>query len=140
MIFYKNGRQLLWNFVSTKNQKLFLHSIQKIMKPQPDNQIAFISKYHIPAASKATFLERQQIAATFISTLDGLISSHAYERITENGDTEYITIATWTSEEAVNNAREAVNAENQRTGFNRAEMLQKLNIKMEPGLFREDHA
>lgn len=111
------------------------------MKPEQNNdQIAFISKYHIPAASKATFLERQQIAATFISTLDGLISSHAYERITENGDIEYITIATWTSEQAVTNAREAVNAENQRTGFNRAEMLQKLNIKMEPGLFREDHA
>ncbi|SEJ00545.1 hypothetical protein SAMN05216327_105233 [Dyadobacter sp. SG02] len=108
------------------------------MEPQPDNQIAFISKYLIPAASKAPFLERQQIAAAFIRKLDGLISSHAYERVTETGDTEYITIATWVSEESVGNAREAVNAENQRTGFNRAEMLQKLNIKMEPGLFRED--
>jgi len=111
------------------------------MKPQQnDDQIAFISKYLIPEASKETFLERQHIARTFIHTLEGFISDHAYERITDNGDTEYITIATWTSNEAVNNAREAVNAENLRTGFNRAEMLQKLNIKFEPGLFREDHA
>ncbi|WP_143016872.1 antibiotic biosynthesis monooxygenase family protein [Dyadobacter soli] len=110
------------------------------MKTQTNNPIAFISKYLIPAASKETFLERQHIARAFIHTLDGFVHDHAYERITETGDTEYITVATWTSEEAVHNAREAVNAENLRTGFNRAEMLQRLNIKMEPGLFREDNA
>lgn len=110
------------------------------MEAPQNTEVAFISKYLIPAASKATFLERQQIAAKFISTLDGLISSHAYERMTETGDTEYITIATWVSEEVVSHAREAVIAENQRTGFNRAEMLQKLNIKMEAGLFRKDLA
>lgn len=121
-------------------KKSCLHSIQKIMEPQKNsNPIAFISKYLIPAASKETFLERQNIARTYIRSLAGLIRDHAYERVTENGDTEYITVATWVSEEAINNARELVLAENERTGFNRAEMLQKLNIKMEPGIFREDH-
>ncbi|SDF53399.1 hypothetical protein SAMN04487996_11189 [Dyadobacter soli] len=139
MIFYKNARQLFWNFVSTKN-KSCIYIQSKIMKTQTNNPIAFISKYLIPAASKETFLERQHIARAFIHTLDGFVHDHAYERITETGDTEYITVATWTSEEAVHNAREAVNAENLRTGFNRAEMLQRLNIKMEPGLFREDNA
>jgi hypothetical protein len=110
------------------------------MEPQKSiNPIAFISKYQIPAASKATFLERQNIARTYIRSLAGFIRDHAYERVTESGDTEYITVATWVSEEAINNARELVLAENERTGFNRAEMLQKLNIKMEPGIFREDH-
>ncbi|WP_291041156.1 hypothetical protein [Dyadobacter sp. 50-39] len=106
--------------------------------PESIKQIAFISKYHIPAPSKAPFLERQHIARAFIHTLEGFVQDYAYERITENGDTEYITIATWESDAALNNAREAVQAENLRTGFNRAEMLQQLNIRMEPGLFRED--
>lgn len=109
------------------------------MEPQQSNHVAFIAKYLIPAASKDTFLERQHIARAFIRSLDGFVRDHAYERITGNGDTEYITIATWVSEEAVNIAKEAVQAENLRTGFNRAEMLQRLNIQMEPGLFREDH-
>jgi heme-degrading monooxygenase HmoA len=110
------------------------------METQPsNNQIAFISKYLIPAASKETFLERQHIARAFIHSLDGFVRDYAYERITETGDTEYITIATWINEEAINHAREAVQAENLRTGFDRAEMLQRLNIRLEPGLFREDH-
>ncbi|MBO9612961.1 MAG: hypothetical protein J7619_09715 [Dyadobacter sp.] len=111
------------------------------MEQQPNHdQVAFISKYLIPAASKETFLERQHIARAYIHTLPGFIRDHAYERVTETGDTEYITLATWVNEEAVHNARELVQAENLRTGFNRAEMLQKLNIRMEPGLFREDLA
>ena len=129
-------------FCINQNQqkKLFTFNLKIMESQQSNNQIAFISKYLIPAGSKAAFLERQHVARAFIHTLDGFIRDHAYERTTENGDTEYITVATWTSDEAVNNAREAVNAENRRTGFNRAEMLQKLNIRMEPGLFREDHA
>ena len=110
------------------------------MESQPNTQIAFISKYLIPVASKDTFLERQRAARTFIRTLPGFLHDYAYERVTDNGDTEYITIATWTDEEAVAHVRELVQAENLRTGFNRAEMLQRLNIKMEPALFREDHA
>lgn len=121
------------------NKKLFYIQL-KIMESQPNNQIAFISKYLIPADSKDTFLERQRSARTFIRSLPGFLHDHAYERMTDNGDTEYITIATWTDEEAVGNARELVQAENVRTGFNRAEMLRRLNIKMEPALFREDHA
>lgn len=108
------------------------------MESQPNNNpIAFISKYLIPAASKETFLARQETSRKYIETLPGFIRGHAYDRTTESGDTEYITVATWVSEQAINNARNLVQAENERTGFNRAEMLQKLNIKMEPGVFRE---
>lgn len=110
------------------------------MEPQPNREVAFIGKYLIPAASKEAFLERQNIARTYIHTLAGFIRDHAYERITETGDTEYITIATWTNDEALNNARELVQAENDRQGFDRAALLKRLNIKMEPGVFREDHA
>lgn len=114
--------------------------MQKNMETLSESQqITFISKYLIPAASKQTFLERQHIARTFIHSLDGFVRDYAYERITETGDTEYITIATWTNEEAINHARNAVQAENLRTGFDRAEMLKRLQIQMEPGLFREDH-
>ncbi len=112
----------------------------KIMESQPNGEVAFIGKYLIPAASKETFLERQNIARAYIHTLAGFVRDHAYERITENGDTEYITIATWANDEALNNARELVQAENDRQGFDRAEMLKRLHIKMEPGVFREDHA
>ncbi|PSL22938.1 antibiotic biosynthesis monooxygenase [Dyadobacter jiangsuensis] len=107
--------------------------------PTGNQQISFISKYLIPAAAKETFLERQHMARAFIHSLNGFVRDYAYERITETGDTEYITIATWIDEDAINNAREAVQAENQRTGFDRAEMLKRLQIRMEPGLFREDH-
>lgn len=109
------------------------------MEPHQNNEVAFIGKYLIPAASKETFLERQNIARAFIHTLAGFVRDHAYERITEDGDTEYITIATWVNDEALNNARDLVQAENMRTGFDRAEMLRRLNIQMQPGIFREDH-
>ncbi|WP_342087416.1 hypothetical protein [Dyadobacter sp. OTU695] len=110
------------------------------MESQANREVVYIGKYLIPATSKEKFLERQNIARAYIHTLAGFIRDYAYERITENGDTEYITVATWTNDEALNNARELVQTENDRQGFDRAEFLKRLNIKMEPGIFREDHA
>ena len=127
-------------FCIDKNKRKAIHIQFKIMESTSNTEIAFIGKYLIPAASKETFLERQNIARAYIHTLTGFVRDHAYERITENGDTEYITIATWTNAEALSNARALVQAENDRQGFDRAALLQKLNIKMEPGVFREDHA
>lgn len=126
-------------FCIHQNQSITAIQFKIMETPTGNQQISFISKYLIPAAAKETFLERQHMARAFIHSLNGFVRDYAYERITETGDTEYITIATWIDEDAINNAREAVQAENQRTGFDRAEMLKRLQIRMEPGLFREDH-
>jgi len=94
-------------------------------------QQIFIDKFIIPQNAKQEFTERMNFNRDFIKNLPGFLGDTAYEREDENGNTICITVANWENEEALNQAKTAVQAEYQRIGFNPAELLSRLNITME---------
>jgi steroid delta-isomerase-like uncharacterized protein len=104
------------------------------------NQVNFIDKFHVPASAKQEFMERVKINRNFIKNLPGFIEDAAYERTDENGNLVFITIAVWENEDAVNKAKEAVQAEYKKQGFNMPEMLERLNITMDRGMYRGEIA
>lgn len=97
----------------------------------------FIDKFVVPAAAKQEFHERMRINRSFIKKLPGFIRDAAYEHPDENGNLICVTIAEWESMEAMNKAREAVQAEYKKEGFDPAEMLKRLNISMDRGIYKE---
>jgi hypothetical protein len=97
----------------------------------------FIDKFFIPAAAIAEFHERMRINRIFLKTLPGFIKDAAYEHPDEHGNLICITVAEWESMDALNKAKEAVQAEYKKEGFNPAEMFQRLNISMDRGIYRE---
>jgi steroid delta-isomerase-like uncharacterized protein len=102
-----------------------------------DEAPRFIDKFFIPAAAIGEFHERTKINRDFLRTLPGFINDVVYEHPDENGNLICITVAEWASMEAVNNAKAAVQAEYKREGFNPAEMLQRLNITMDRGIYKK---
>jgi predicted ester cyclase/heme-degrading monooxygenase HmoA len=115
--------------------------LTQLSNRQPSgNQVNFIDKFLVPAKAKQEFLERVKINRNFIKNLPGFIKDAAYERTDENGNLVFITIAVWESEDAVKKAKEAVQAEYQKQGFNMPEMLERLNITMDRGVYREEMA
>ena len=97
----------------------------------------FIDRFIVPQAAKAEFMERMAINRNMIKKLPGFIRDEAYVRDDEQGQLLCITIAVWESEAALKAARESVQAEYQRQGFNLPAMLERLGIQMERGQFRK---
>jgi steroid delta-isomerase-like uncharacterized protein len=97
----------------------------------------FIDKFFVPAAAIEEFRVRTAVNRRFIKTLPGFIKDAVYEYHDENGNLICITVAEWESMDAINKAKEAVQAEYKKEGFNPAEMMQRLKISMDRGIYRE---
>lgn len=97
----------------------------------------FIDRFFVPHAAKQEFTLRMNINRDFIKTLPGFIEDTAYERTDEHGNFLCITIAVWENEDVLNRAKEAVQEEYKKQGFNPAEMLERLQITMDRGTYRE---
>jgi len=95
----------------------------------------FIDRFIVPQNAKAEFIRRMTINRNFIKDLPGFIRDEAYERTDEEGNLICITIAVWGSEAALKNAKELVQAEYRKQGFNMPAMLERLGIRMERGQY-----
>lgn len=96
----------------------------------------FIDKFVIPAGAVNEFHIRMKISRDFLKTLPGFIKDMAYEYTDEGGNLVCVTVAEWESMEALSKAKEAVQAEYQREGFNPGEMFRRLNISMDRGIYK----
>lgn len=106
-------------------------------KKAHNGQISFIDKFFVPAAAKKEFYERMSINRTFIKQLPGFITDDAYEYTDDNGNLVCVTVAQWESRDAFNKAREVVQAEYQKQGFDMPAMLKRLNISIDRGVYTE---
>jgi hypothetical protein len=97
----------------------------------------FIDKFTIPRIVIKEFMPRMNYNIKFIKTLPGFENGSVYRRIDENGNIIVITVAVWRDEDSLNNAKEKVQAEYQRIQFNPAELLPRLNITVERGIYEE---
>lgn len=95
----------------------------------------FIDRFIVPQQAKAEFMERMMINRSFIKQLPGFVGDDAYESRDDDGNFLCITIAVWAGEDALKNAKELVQAEYQKQGFNLPAMLARLNIRMERGQY-----
>ena len=94
-----------------------------------------IDKFFIPKKSIAEFVEQMNRAEAFVKSQPGLIESHQYDHHDEQGNLTVVTVAVWANVESLEAARNAVQSEFKRTGFNSTEFYQRLNIKFERGIF-----
>lgn len=101
------------------------------------DQVQFIDKFFIPAAAKQEFYERMHINRDFIKKLPGFIEDAAYEYTDNDGNLVCVTVALWENREALDKAKEAVQTEYKKQGFDPAEMFQRLSIKADRGIYTE---
>jgi quinol monooxygenase YgiN len=95
----------------------------------------FIDRFIVPQSAKAEFLERMAVNRNFIKELPGFTGDEVYEHRDDDGSFRYITIAVWTSKEALDRAKTLVQTEYQREGFDLRAMLERLEIRMERELY-----
>lgn len=125
-------------FFTTKAdaQTAIVNSERESKKSETMRQI-FIDTFIVPEKSKQEFLERVSINRNFIKHLSGFIKDDAYERTDENGNLIYMTIAIWENEAVLKKAKETVQTQYKKEGFNISEMFERLNIVMERNIYKE---
>lgn len=106
-------------------------------KPVHKSSISLIDKFFVPAASKAEFYERMHFNRHFLTNMPGLIRQDAYEYTDHDGNLICVTIAEWESNEVIEKAKEAVQAEYKREGVDLPAILKRLNITMDRGIYKE---
>lgn len=111
-----------------------LISFFSFSKVKKQENVYFIDKFVIPAASMEEFSQRMNYNRNFIKTIDGFIEDKIFVEKNENGFT-LITIATWKSKEYLADAKTKVQAEYKKINFDPAEFCRRLNIKMERGIY-----
>jgi heme-degrading monooxygenase HmoA len=125
----------LSNIQKSKNMK----SIQENKKVVRNlNEETFlIDKFFVPKGSIQEFVQRLNYNINYIKTLPGFLNDNVYEQTFENGDLIIITVAHWENIDFIENAKKSVFTEFKRINFNPGEFYQRLNIKMERGIFKK---
>ena len=146
IFFFKNGR-ITGSTVQT-DRLGFLLSINTIT---PDmlagpaaakDYVFFIDKFVIPAPAIDEFMERMSINRNFLRTLPGFIRDQAYTYKDGADNLICVTIAVWKDHAAIANAKQAVQAEYKKEGFDMPAMLSRLHITMDRGVYSalQEHA
>ena len=104
---------------------------------QTGNELCFIDKFLVPKNSIEEFTQRMNYNRNFIKNLPGFIEDRVYERKDEEGNLHIITIAVWASQDHGDDAKNAVQSEYKRIGFNMPAFIEELNIKHERGLYHQ---
>lgn len=109
----------------------------KTSNSKAEDRLFFIDKFVIPANVKERFIKQTNYNRNFIKNLPGFIKDNAYESTDANGNVLFTTIAVWENQDAMNNAKEKVQAEYKRIGFDPAEFLKSLGIIMDRAIYKE---
>ena len=92
-------------------------------------EIVLIDTFTVPEAAKTEFRQAAINAQSFIKTLPGYVEGYIYEQTAGESHSNFLTTAVWKNEEAFENAKKAVLAEYQRTGYDPQVTRRKLGIE-----------
>ena len=99
-------------------------------------QTVLIDTFRVPETSRTAFLDRARKIQGFIRTLPGFVEGYLYEKMDGAGRTDFLTTAVWESEEAFENAKNAVAAQNASGGADPRTFLKTHGIETERAIYR----
>jgi hypothetical protein len=95
-----------------------------------------IDAFQVPEASRAEFEAAMNRSMTFLSTLPGCRGQAVLVKAAGPGRFDVITMATWESQEAVDEAVTQVRAYYRSIGFDPAAAMARWGVKAELGFYR----
>lgn len=95
-----------------------------------------VDKFVVPAEAKDEFLGRVRMTHAVLRRQPGFIQDFVLEQSGGPGQFNFVTLAEWESQEAIENAKVAVMAMHKETQFNAQEMFARLGIKADLGNYK----
>jgi heme-degrading monooxygenase HmoA len=97
-------------------------------------QTVLIDKFIVPEESRTAFLEASRKIQGVLKTLPGFVEGFVYEKRGGAGH-DIMTTAVWETEDAYNNAKNAMAAQLQRLGLNPQDIMRRLKAQVERGIY-----
>lgn len=119
-----------------QQKKLLPENLSILQAKASPEKVIFIDRFVVPASALTEFKQRVKINRELIRTIPGFIEDAAFESKDSNGNTIYVTVAQWTSQESLQKAKEAVQSACKKEGFDIAAMLRRLNITLDRQEFK----
>jgi heme-degrading monooxygenase HmoA len=99
-------------------------------------EVVLIDKFVVPEESMGAFLAEVRKSSAFLRTLPGFVEGYVYESTDGGSRHNVVTTAVWKDEEAFQNAKNRAAEEFQRIRFNPPEIMKKLKVEIERGIYR----
>jgi hypothetical protein len=99
-------------------------------------EVVLLDKFMVPEESKAAFLEEVRKSSAFLRTLLWFVEGFVYESTDGASRHNVVTTAVWKNDEAFQNAKKSAVEEFERIGFNPPEIMRKLKVEIERGIYR----
>ena len=105
------------------------------LAPTNENTVYFIDKFFVPKTSIDEFTKQMKYNRAYIANLSGYIRGEAFQKVDDEGNLAVMTIAIWETQDKLDEAKQSVQTEFKRIGFNPVEFYQRLNIKVEREIY-----
>ena len=99
-------------------------------------EVVLLDKFIVPEESKAAFLAEVRKSSAFLRTLPGFVEGFVFESTDGGSRHNVVTTAVWKNDEAFQNAKKSAAEEFERIGFNPPEIMRKLKVEIERGIYR----
>jgi heme-degrading monooxygenase HmoA len=96
-----------------------------------------VDRFAVPKAGREEFLSRVRDTHELLRTQPGFLRDFVLEQSLGPGQCNFVTIVEWDNEESVANARAAVMARRQETGFDPQELFARLGIIADLANYRQ---
>jgi len=98
-------------------------------------EVVLIDKFIVPEESKVAFLAEVRNSSALLRTLPGFVEGFVYENVHGGSRHNFVTTAVWKDEDAFQNAKKRAAEEFQKIGFNPPEIMKRLKVEMERGIY-----
>lgn len=94
-----------------------------------------VDKFVVPAEAKEEFVQKVRATQELLKTLPGFRQGHLLENTGDNGQFHLVTFVEWENFDAIPHARTAVAALHEAMQFHPQEMIARLGIQADLGLY-----
>jgi heme-degrading monooxygenase HmoA len=101
----------------------------------PD-RIYRVDKFVVPHGAREEFLDKARRTHALLKAQPGFLQDFVLEQSSGPGEFNFVTIVEWASQEAVENARTAVQALHREMNFNAQELSARTGIKADLANYR----
>ena len=98
-------------------------------------ETVLIDQFVVPEATLDEFLRQVHHSASIVRSCPGFIEGYVFRRTVGEGRVNVVTTAVWASSAAMEDAKQSIFAEFDKRGFNPPEIMKRLGVQIERGVY-----
>lgn len=99
-------------------------------------ETVLIDQFVVPEAAVEEFLQHASFSARIVKTHPGFIEGYLFKRANGDGRVNVVTTAVWASQAVMEAARKSIAEEFAQIGFNPPEIMKRLGVQIERGVYQ----